>query len=51
MTKLTDMKKWCVTIVLMYFGSGVSEYSQLEGSVAVLPKFIFEVFATKLLTA
>lgn len=48
MTKLTGMKKWCVTVVLMYFGSGVSEYEQLEGSVAVLPKFIFEVSATKL---
>lgn len=47
MTKLADMKKWYVTIV-MHFGSDVSEYSQSEGSVAVLPKFIFEVFSTKL---
>lgn len=48
MATLTGMKKWCVPVVLMHFGSGVSEYDQLEGSVAVLPKFIFKVSATKL---
>lgn len=37
-----------MTIVLTHSGSGMSGYDQLEDSVAVLPKFIFEVSATKL---